>query len=150
MKRWVLTGAGTILLVVSLGAAGCREGRQTRSSEDVVEQSRLPVRKVSPSEAKALIDRLRDRPDFVILDVRTPEEYRSGHLPGSRMLNYRSPAFRDSLARMDRSVTYLVYCRSGHRSGEATRIMASMGFQKVYDLQGGILSWNAQGLPLER
>jgi rhodanese-related sulfurtransferase len=81
----------------------------------------------------------------MILDVRTAQEYCSGHLSGSINLDFRSASFADELARLDRSKPYLVYCRTGVRSGRATALMKSLGFREIYDLAGGIAGWQREG-----
>jgi rhodanese-related sulfurtransferase len=64
-------------------------------------------------------------------------------------LDFYAPDFREWLAQLDREKTYLVYCRTGHRSGETVNFMKELGFRRVYDLQGGILAWQSAGLPVK-
>lgn len=85
---------------------------------------------------------------MVVLDVRTPQEHSEARLDGSVLIDYYSPTFEDELAELDKSVPYFVYCRSGNRSAEAVSLMKDLGFAEVYELEGGILSWATQGLPL--
>lgn len=73
-----------------------------------------------------------------ILDIRTPEEYESGHVFGAVNIDYYSPEFQNQIASLDKNKAYAVYCRSGARSGEAMKLMKGMGFTKIADLQGGI------------
>lgn len=89
-------------------------------------------------------ERLMQKPDAVVLDVRTPEEYKAGHLKNARLLNFNSGAFDSSYQQMDRSKTYLVYCRSGKRSDKAAAKMAAAGFKNVIQLKGGIESWEGE------
>lgn len=97
---------------------------------------------VGPSAAAAVID----DPSVVVLDIRTPEEVAVGTLPGSvSVVDFYSPGFADHLASLDREATYLVYCRSGNRSSQATALMADLGFTSVYELDGGIVRWAAEG-----
>lgn len=79
----------------------------------------------------------------IILDVRSPEELAEGFIPNYRQINSFNTSFREELERLDRSKTYLVYCRSGNRSGKACQIMSKMGFENLYNLRGGIQAWNA-------
>lgn len=79
----------------------------------------------------------------IILDVRTPEELSEGFIPNYRQVNFFNTSFREELTRLDPSKTYLVYCRSGNRSGKACRMMHDMGFENLYNLEGGIQAWNA-------
>lgn len=79
--------------------------------------------------------------DTVILDVRTPAEFNGGHIPGAKNLDLMGPAFAQEVARLDKDKTYLVYCRSGNRSGAACGLMAKQGFEKLNNLRGGIAAW---------
>lgn len=99
---------------------------------------------VSPEEAATLAA----DPGITVLDVRTTEEFESGHLADATMIDFYSETFTDDIAALDPEGTYLVYCRSGNRSGQATALMADLGFEQVYDLDGGVLAWDAQGLAL--
>lgn len=74
--------------------------------------------------------------DAVILDVRTPAEYSSGHLEGAQNVDYSSANFRNSVSALPKSGSYIVYCRSGNRSASATREMQELGFTNVKDAGG--------------
>jgi len=81
-------------------------------------------------------------PESVILDVRTEEEFESGFIAGAKNLDIRGGgAFLSSIEELDKSKTYFVYCRSGARSGQACQLMEQMGFENVYNLEGGVLAW---------
>ena len=86
--------------------------------------------------------------DLVVLDVRTPAEYSEGHLEGSVLVDFYEPDFADQLAALDPDVPYLVYCRSGNRSGQTLDIMQQLGFTSAADVAGGILAWADAGLPI--
>lgn len=86
----------------------------------------------------------------IILDVRTPGEFKKGHLKGARLLDIFSDAFETEINKMDKNTTYYVYCQSGGRSGEATELMHKKGFKVVYDLDGGFGRWKSQNLPFEQ
>ncbi|MFQ3341635.1 MAG: rhodanese-related sulfurtransferase [Flavobacteriaceae bacterium] len=79
--------------------------------------------------------------DFIIIDVRTPEEYKLGFIKEAILMDYKASDFTASVSALDRNATYLIYCRSGNRSGKASKIMDSLGFSKIYDLKGGYLNW---------
>jgi rhodanese-related sulfurtransferase len=108
------------------------------------------VEDVAPRQAHRMIRENRDNPDFVILDVRTPEEFEDGRLEGAVNIDYYAEDFRDRIDRLQREDTYLIYCRSGARSSSAYRMMEEMGFERMYNLRGGILEWKSRGLPLVR
>ena len=105
---------------------------------------------VSPSEAAELITKHRGDANFVILDIRTPAEYQSGHIKDAVMIDYYSKSFVDEIGRLDKEKSYLVYCRSGNRSARSMGLLKKLQFQKIYHLEAGINSWNSAGLPLIR
>jgi rhodanese-related sulfurtransferase len=87
-------------------------------------------------------------PGTIVLDVRTPAEYASGHLPTAKNIDIEGSGFAAGIAALDKNGTYAVYCRSGNRSGTALTEMAAAGFAHVYDLEGGIGAWQNMGGPL--
>jgi len=101
---------------------------------------------VAADEAEAV--RANPPDDLVILDVRTTEEFDSGHLEGAVMLDFYDPDFAAQIAELDPDVPYLLYCRSGNRSGQTAEIMEQLGFADVADVDGGILAWADAGLPI--
>ena len=96
---------------------------------------------VTVAQARQLIQERGGKADFVVLDVRTPEEFASGRLPGAVNVDIQVPKFQDRLAALDRGKTYLVYCRTGNRSARAIQVMKSLGFQSLYHMTEGILRW---------
>ena len=79
--------------------------------------------------------------NVVILDVRTAGEIAGGKIKGAVEMDALKPGFKDKLAQLDKSKTYLVYCRSGRRSAGACSSMSGMGFEQVYNLRGGYDAW---------
>ena len=138
-RLWV--PAVLVFLALSLGLTGGCVGYQDAESGEQV------VTTVSPSMAYALIQGNEGNADFVILDVRTPEEYAEGHLAGAILLDFYAADFEDELDKLDKNKAYVVYCRSGSRSGQSVDIMEDLDFMEVYDVDGGILQWEADGLP---
>ena len=82
----------------------------------------------------------------LLLDVRTPEEFAGGHIPGARNIPLQTLAQR--LAEVPKNEPVVIYCRSGNRSRTASDLLARAGYTQLYDL-GGILQWQAQGLPVQ-
>lgn len=72
--------------------------------------------------------------DAIILDVRTPEEYAEGHLNGAQNIDFNAGELQAALENLDPSAEYLVYCRSGNRSGQTVALMEQAGFANVTDL----------------
>jgi len=105
---------------------------------------------LSPPEAREAIGKRSGDPGFVLLDVRTPEEFNEERIPGAVMVDYESPSFRDDMAKLDRRKTYLVYCRTGNRTNGALKVMRELGFPDVSVLAGGITKWKEAGFPTTR
>lgn len=125
------------LLVASLFAVSCGSNS---------EQTTSGIRVVSPADASSI---QAEPPDgLVVLDVRTPEEFAEGHIEGATMIDFYSPDFRDRLAELDPDQPYLIYCRSGNRSGQTRAILEELEFGDVADVDGGIVAWQAEGLPV--
>lgn len=81
----------------------------------------------------------------IILDVRTEEEFNSERIPNAINIDiYKGQGFIYSLEELDKNKAYYVYCRSGMRSENACKIMNQLGFEKTYNLQGGIMSWQGE------
>jgi len=81
----------------------------------------------------------------VIIDVRAPEECEEGIIPGAHQLNiFNAALFMAEMDVLDKSKEYFMYCRSGGRSGQACQIMASKGFEKAYNLEGGMMAWKGE------
>lgn len=87
-------------------------------------------------------------PAPVLIDVRTPAEFAEGHIEGATLIDYNASDFRDRVAELDPDATYVIYCRSGNRSAGARAVLEDLGFVDVTDIEGGILAWNAAGLPV--
>lgn len=104
---------------------------------------------ISPEEAYELIQRNKESPDFIILDVRTPTEFEESHIDDSILLDFKSSDFKPKLKDLDKNKTYVVYCRSGRRSANSVNLMNKLGFKAVYNMMGGIIAWNGSGLPLK-
>ncbi len=88
--------------------------------------------------------------DLVVLDIRTPEEFASGHIAGAINVDYYAPDFEAQLRELDLTVPYVMYCNSGNRSSNALPLMDSIGFAEVYELDGGIQAWYSAGNPAEQ
>jgi rhodanese-related sulfurtransferase len=108
------------------------------------------VQQVSPQEAARLTEENNASDAFVILDIRTPKEFNAGHIVGAVLLDYYSPEFITGLKRLDKQKTYLVYCRTGNRTGKAMALFEEAGLEKVYELAGGISAWMAKDYPVVR
>ncbi len=98
---------------------------------------------VNVTEAKTMID----KGGVVVLDVRTPDEYRAGHLKDAKLANVNDAGFDANIAKLDKNKPVVVYCAVGGRSARASDIMVQKGFKNVYNVSGGYNAWSAAGLP---
>ena len=88
---------------------------------------------------------------YKLIDIRTEEEYAAGHIKGASQIDfYQTQKFNSYLDSLDKNQKYLIYCRSGNRSGQALNIMQEKGFINASDLAGGISTWIGAGLPIEK
>jgi phage shock protein E len=86
----------------------------------------------------------------VVLDVRTAQEFKSGHLPGALNLDVTAADFEEKAAALDKTKTYLVHCASGVRSVRACETLDHLGFPTLYNLPGGFRAWARAGRPVEK
>ena len=98
---------------------------------------------VTVNEAWNLIQ---DKPEMVILDVRTQAEYDEGHIEGAVLIPVQE--LPERLDELDTGDEFLVYCRTGNRSGTAIEVMSEAGFSKIYHMNEGITIWISEGYPV--
>jgi len=103
-----------------------------------------PFIDISPQQANEIIRTNRNNPHFVILDVRTADEFNPEHLEGAINLDFKSVNFTVRIDSLDKSATYLLYCRSGGRSAKAMALMKNKSFRRVFNLKGGIIRWKQE------
>jgi thioredoxin 1 len=84
-----------------------------------------------------------------LVDVRTPAEYAEAHLPGAQNMNVNGDDFEQSISKLDKNKPVYLYCRSGARSARAATQLRNNGFLRVYNMKGGIVDWQKQGLPVQ-
>jgi len=106
---------------------------------------------VPPIAPPELAKRLEAKdPDLVILDVRTPEEFAAGHVPGARNVPHDQVTARLADLSPLRGKQVVLYCRSGRRSALAADALRQAGFSRLLHLQGDYLAWEADKRPIER
>lgn len=88
--------------------------------------------------------KLNATPNAQLIDVRRPDEFIEGRLERAVNLNYYDKDFSEQIAKLDKDRPVFIYCKSGGRSGKATKKMAKMGFKEVYDLRGGYDGWTSK------
>lgn len=157
---WIALGIGVLLV---MGLAGCvrakagtttqaqmetsmTTGMETEMEEPMGEQENTQMdpqteeaayHKISAAEAKEMMDQM----EVTVVDVRTLQEYKEGHVPSA--INIPNEEIQDTEPELlnDKDATLLVYCRSGRRSKDASDKLVKMGYKNVYDF-GGIIDWN--------
>ena len=91
------------------------------------------------------ISQLQTDENAVIVDVRTPEEFETSRIPNSKNIDFYNPQnFMQEIEKLDRGNSYYVYCRTGVRSANSCQLMNELGFDKVYNLLGGIVEWKGE------
>lgn len=132
------TKRSSILLIVMLwiSLVSCGQKQNEKSSD---QDSASAITLISPEELNNA-----DK-DIVLIDVRTPQEYATGHLENAVNIDFRSRNFKELIGKLDKNQEVYVYCKIGGRSASAARTMEDMGFKKIYDLKGGILQWERNG-----
>jgi rhodanese-related sulfurtransferase len=108
------------------------------------EQNQSVIEMVTADEMVDLIDQL----DYKLLDVRTPDEYKSGTIAGAYNMDYLSEAFNIQIKTLDPTEPIVVFCKSGKRSSACAEFLEKQGFVKIYNLKGGITQWTNLGLPI--
>lgn len=95
-------------------------------------------------------DQLRSKTNHVVLDVRSAEEFKAGHVKGAVNLNVQDPEFLKKAAELDRRKTYLVHCARGRRSAMASEQLTKAGFTNLLDFTGGFEAWKKAGKPVAK
>lgn len=79
-----------------------------------------------------------------LIDVRTAEEYQAGHIENAQLIDIKLEDFRDRIQELDKDKPVYLYCKSGGRSGKASKVLDSLGFKEIVDLKGGFTAWSKQ------
>ena len=133
------------LILVSLGVNSCTSSQSSPDGKEITQTGQI-AKDVTTSEFNDFIK----KGEGQLIDVRTPNEFESGNIAPSTNIDFYSPGFQDQLTKLDKNKPVYLYCRSGRRSGITMNLMKDMGFIAVYNLDGGIIEWQEQGLPIEQ
>ena len=102
------------------------------------------IRQLTPDEIKSILDKDKAG-EFLLLDVRQPEEYEAGHVPGAKLIPLGELEARKK--ELDQRKKIITYCRSGHRSMAAAIALCGLGFKGIHHMDGGILNWPYETIP---
>lgn len=119
-------------LILVLGLMSCNNNSSAQQTDPPKEVKHI---KVSELSELAKVN------NTIFLDVRTPEEFLEGYIPNATHIDFYSDDFQDQIQKLDKSKAYIVYCKSGMRSQQASKLMSDLGFVKVYNLIGGYDAW---------
>ena len=149
--RWT----GAMALVVAVSGAGCSGGNggaeeaQETAQQTAVQAGQLRTLSSSQTITSAyLVERLEAEDAPVILDVRSPEEYSEGHIPGAINIPYDQVAANLDSLESFRTAEIVVYCRTGRRACGAYNAFPATAFTQVSDLEGHMTAWSEAELPV--
>ncbi|MEM6831685.1 MAG: rhodanese-like domain-containing protein [Bacteroidota bacterium] len=100
---------------------------------------------VNAAQVKQLLEE-----EVTVIDVRTPQEYDNGRIKGALLINFLGKDFEEEVIKLDKSKPLLIYCGVGGRSKKACEQMLKVGFERLYDYQGGFSDWSSKGEEIER
>lgn len=138
MQRRQFLTAFAISLASTTSLASTLSAKSALALEQYGQVNANGVRHVSGVEARAII---KTNPDIVVLDVRTPFEFKRGSIDGAININYYSLSFKKKLEALSRNKTYLVHCQTGVRSGRTIPLMLEAGFTDLIHMDGGYKAW---------
>ncbi len=138
-NKYMSTIVGALLALLMVTSESC--SAQTNEKPIVTDTTSIQITIVNEDVTPEVFLSKIGNENTVLIDVRTPDEFAGGHIPNAVNINFNAPDFAAQIEKLDKSKTYLVYCRSGARSGRAATSMSELGFQTIYTLQGGILNW---------
>ncbi len=131
-----------LLLTAGLGLVALAASEPTDGPGEAPGVRGLPAKDAAP---------LLDDPEVVVLDIRTPPEVAQARLRDEQLhIDMHEPDFADQVGELDREARYVMYCRSGNRSGKARALFEQLGFQDVVDVSDGIIGWVDAGLPIQQ
>jgi phage shock protein E len=140
-SRRLTASLAALLVAGSLAACGSGDPDVSVTAGSVAASAPAEGAELDPAAFAAALK----RSDTTILDVRTPQEYAEGHLPGAVNIDVEGPDFAQQVQALDPTAPYAVYCRSGNRSAVAIQVMDQLGFTNAYHLGGGITAWKGDG-----
>ena len=134
----------TILFLVgiSIYLASCTSKTKSDGSHDTHEDMPSSINEVL--ELETYLSQLKaEKRSYHFVDVRTPEEVADGTIEGAINIDYNGPDFIEQFSALDKDQPVYLFCRSGNRSGKATKLLIKEGYKEIYDLKGGYLAFEA-------
>jgi len=125
---------GLLNLLFVLAIFSCQSNAQQAPTQKIID--------LNPTEFKAAMT----NENIIVLDVRTPKEVAQGVIPGAKVIDFYGDNFKMEVSKLDKDKTYLVYCKSGGRSGKTCKALEDAGISNYHNLKGGITAWKKAGL----
>jgi phage shock protein E len=144
-NKYVSTIVGALIGLMLITSSSC--SAQTPDNQTTGNSTSITTGTINEEVAPEVFLSKIGTENTVLIDVRTPEEFATGHIPNALNINFNAPDFAAQMETLDKSKTYLIYCKSGVRSGKAAAGLSATGFNTIYTLKGGVLGWNQ---PLEK
>lgn len=138
------TSPGLIALLIATVAAGRMLAADPATPAPTAAAA---AKNVTPEEAAKLIQ---DNKEVTVLDLRTEDEFKAGHIPGAKNIDFMGENFAAQLAALDKSKPYLIHCASGGRSTRSLKVFNEQKFQAIFHLNQGFKAWEGAGKPVEK
>ncbi|MDA7803944.1 rhodanese-like domain-containing protein [Crocinitomix sp.] len=142
-KKNALIGLIAISTLIGCGSTETETDTNDNNASPVVQEETveaIPI--IEDVNVESFKEKLSTASNALILDVRTPEEYAAGSIEGAVNMDFFNATFESNLDSLDKSEPVFVYCKSGGRSGKATKMLEEKGFIEVYNLIGGYTAWS--------
>lgn len=136
-----------LLLVTACDAQVQPQTHPPAAAPATPDRAAATVRNIDVAEAAKV---LKEDPQVIVLDVRTPKEFEAGHIAGARNIDFNQGTFESELGKLDRTKRYLVHCAAGGRSGRSLEVFRRLGFQSVLHLPSGFNGWLKAGQPVQK
>jgi thioredoxin len=120
-----------LILILSVSIFSCK-GQTSKNIKDI--------------DPKTFSEKIAATPSAQIIDVRTPQEFAAGHLDNALNIDWLGNDFEANVQKLDKTKPVFVYCKTSNRSPKAAEKLEELGFTTIYNMQGGLLKWDAEGL----
>ncbi|MEI0604096.1 rhodanese-like domain-containing protein [Brachyspira alvinipulli] len=133
-KSFIISFAVLLSLMIS-----CSNSSSSSSSSSAAQTNQQEEVTASASYNNLTVDEVvtlwKSNPNIILIDVRTPDEIKeTGSIEGATNIDFKAPDFKENVSSLDKSKEYIIFCRSGNRSGQASQIMADLGFTNINNL----------------
>ncbi len=148
----------SLVIAATIFSSACQKNeaasdQQADSSKKILAESgkQTPAEtKIDHASALQAAELIKKDPSIVVLDVRTPNEYITGHIPDSINIDFTANNFVAEVTKLDPSKTYLVHCLKGGRSTSSLKTFSKLKFRHIIHLDGGMMDWSNEQLPVEK